>query len=406
MKEVIEGMGDTVPVKQLCAALGFPRSTLYRLRQPVAAPASPQELRQSPRALSATERATVREVLNSERFADLSPRQVYATLLDEGEYYCSISTMYRILAEHGEVNERRAQRTHPTCTRPELLATAPNQVWSWDITWLRGAGKWQHFYLYVILDIFSRYVVGWMLAEEESGILAEQLFACGAPKVIAETCRKQGIQRDQLTLHADRGAPMTAQTVAQLLEELGVTKSHSRPHTSDDNPFSEAQFKTLKYRPDYPERFESLVQAHQWATSFFDWYNNKHRHSRLGLMTPAAVHWGLDQQLTRQRQQVLQAAYTTHPERFVNGLPKPPQVPDAVWINPPLPASSPAGAETAAETATHTEAITALPGDSSGAQAVSRVGGCMPTCAALDTAEHRNTIARRCDCRIDTFVRQ
>jgi putative transposase len=219
MKEVIEGMGDTVPVKQLCAALGFPRSTLYRLRQPVAAPASAQELRQSPRALSATERAMVREVLNSERFADLAPRQVYATRLDEGEYSCSISTMHRILAEHGEVNERRAQRTHPTYIRPELLATAPNQVWSWDITWLRGPGKWQHFYLYVILDIFSRYVVGWLLAAEESASLAEQL--------IAETCRKQGIRRDQLTLHADRGAPMTAQTVALLLEELGVTKSRT-----------------------------------------------------------------------------------------------------------------------------------------------------------------------------------
>lgn len=398
MKEVIEGMGDTVPVKQLCAALGFPRSTLYRLRQPVVTAASAQEQRRSPRAFSETEKATVREVLNSERFADLAPRQVYATLLDEGEYYCSISTMYRILTEHGEVNERRVQRTHPTYTRPELLATAPNQVWSWDITWLRGAGKWQHFYLYVILDIFSRYVVGWLLAEAESGELAEQL--------IAETCRKQGIQRDQLTLHADRGAPMTAQTVVQLLEELGVTKSHSRPHTSDDNPFSEAQFKTLKYRPDYPERFESLAQAHRWATAFFDWYNNKHRHSRLGLMTPAAVHWGLDQHLTLQRQQVLQAAYAAHPERFVNGLPKPPQVPVAVWINPPLPADSPAVAETATETATHTEAITALPGDSSGAQAVSRVGGCLPTCAALDSAEHRSTIARRCDCPNDTNVRQ
>ena len=394
MKEVIEGMGNAVPVNKLCAALGFPRSTFYRLQQPTATPAPAQELRRSPRALSSAEKATVREVLNSERFVDQAPRQVYGTLLDEGEYYCSISTMYRILAEHDEVNERRAQRTHPTYTRPELLATAPNQVWSWDITWLRGPGKWQHFYLYVILDIFSRYVVGWLLAEEEAGALAERL--------IAETCRKQGIERDQLTLHADRGAPMTAQTVAQLLEDLGVNKSHSRPHTSDDNPFSEAQFKTLKYRPDYPERFASLAQAHQWATAFFDWYNNEHRHSSLGLMTPAAVHWGLDHQLTQQRQQVLQAAYAVHPERFVNGLPKPPQVPAAVWINPPLPASSPA----AAETATQTEAIPALPGASSGAQAGSRVGGGLPTCAALDAAEHRDMIARRWDCRNDTNVLQ
>jgi putative transposase len=373
MKAVIEGMGDTVPVNKLCATLGFPRSTLYRLRHPAAAtPARLQEPRSSPRALSATEKTTVREVLNSERFADLAPRQVYGTLLDEGEYYCSISTMYRILGEQGEVNERRQQRTHPTYTRPELLATGPNQVWSWDITWLRGPGKWQHFYLYVILDIFSRYVVGWLLAEVEAADLAEQL--------IGETCRKQGIQRDQLTLHADQGAPMTAQAVAQLLEELGVTKSHSRPHTSDDNPFSEAQFKTLKYRPDYPERFESLADAREWVTAFFDWYNNEHRHSSLGLMTPAAVHWGLDHQLTLQRQQVLQTAYAAHPERFVKGLPKPPQVPEAVWINPPLAANPVATTETAPQT----EAIPALTGEPSGTEAESRVGGCLPTCVALD----------------------
>lgn len=391
MKAVIEGMGDTVPVNKLCATLGFPRSTLYRLRHPAAAtPARLQEPRSSPRALSATEKTTVREVLNSERFADLAPRQVYGTLLDEGEYYCSISTMYRILGEQGEVNERRQQRTHPTCTRPELLATGPNQVWSWDITWLRGPGKWQHFYLYVILDIFSRYVVGWLLAEVEAADLAEQL--------IGETCRKQGIQRDQLTLHADRGAPMTAQAVAQLLEELGVTKSHSRPHTSDDNPFSEAQFKTLKYRPDYPERFESLADAREWVTAFFDWYNNEHRHSSLGLMTPAAMHWGLDRQLTLQRQQVLQTAYAAHPERFVKGLPKPPQVPEAVWINPPLTANPVATTETAPQT----EAISPLTGEPSGAEVESRVGGCLPTCVALDPAEHQTTIAGRWDCRHDT----
>ena len=389
MKAVIEGMGDTVPVNKLCATLGFPRSTLYRLRHPAAAtPARLQEPRSSPRALSATEKTTVREVLNSERFADLAPRQVYGTLLDEGEYYCSISTMYRILGEQGEVNERRQQRTHPTYTRPELLATGPNQVWSWDITWLRGPGKWQHFYLYVILDIFSRYVVGWLLAEVEAADLAEQL--------IGETCRKQGIQRDQLTLHADRGAPMTAQAVAQLLEELGVTKRH--PHTSDDNPFSEAQFKTLKYRPDSPERFESLADAREWVTAFFDWYNNEHRHSSLGLMTPAAVHWGLDHQLTLQRQQVLQTAYAAHPERFVKGLPKPPQVPEAVWINPPLAANPVATTETAPQT----EAISPLTGEPSGAEVESRVGGCLPTCVALDPAEHRTTIAGRWNCWHDT----
>ena len=398
MKEVIAQVADRVSVKQLCAALGFPRSTFYRLHGSslgaVATPTPTRQVRRSPRALSTAEKATVRAVLNSERFADLAPRQVYATLLDEGEYHCSISTMYRILAEHGEVHERRAQRRHPTYTRPELLATAPNQVWSWDITWLRGPGPWQHFYLYVILDIFSRYVVGWLLAEEESAHLAEHL--------IAQTCRKQGIQRDQLTLHADRGAPMTAQTVAQLLAQMGVTKSHARPHTADDNPFSEAHFKTLKYRPDYPARFASLAQAHQWATGFFTWYNHAHRHSRLGLMTPAAVHGGLDHQLTQQRQQRLRAAYAAHPERFVNGLPKPPQVPDAVWINPPRPTPAP----TAGETATQTAGIPALTGDTSGAQAGSRVGGCLPTCAALDAAQHRDRLACCWDCRNDTNVLQ
>ena len=372
MREVIESVGQCVPLTKVCAAVGVPRSTLYRLRKPPVD--KPQQPRRSSRALSSEEKATVREVLNSERFVDLSPRQVYGTLLDEGEYYCSISSMYRILDEYGEVNERRRQRRHPEYTRPELLATGPNQVWSWDITWLRGPGRWQHYYLYVIVDIFSRYVVGWMLAEEESGDLAEQL--------IVEACRKQGIERDQLTLHADRGAPMTSQTVAQLLEDLGVAKSHSRPHTSDDNPFSEAQFKTMKYRPDYPARFDSLAHARTWAIAFFDWYNNQHRHSNLGLMTPATVHWGMDDQVTVQRQQVLRAAYAAHPERFVKGMPTPPQAPDAVWINPPLTAAP----VTTAETGAHTEAITALTGDMSGAQVGSRVGGpCpLPTCAALD----------------------
>jgi len=383
MKEVAETMSNAIPLKKLCAVLGIPRSTVYRMRKPTA----PQAPHRPPRALSEGEKATVLEVLNSERFADLAPRQVYGVLLDEGEYYCSISSMYRILREQNELNERRQQRTHPTYRRPELLATTPNQVWSWDITWLRGPGKWQHYYLYVILDVFSRYVVGWLLAEEEAGDLAEQL--------IAETCRKQGIARDQLTLHADRGAPMTSQTVAQLLEEPGVVKSHSRPYTSNDNPFSEAQFKTLKYRPDYPDRFESLDQARQWTSAFFDWYNNHHHHSNLGLMTPATVHAGLDAQLTVQRQQVLHAAYAAHPERFVNGIPSPPQLAEAVWINPPLSGLLPEQAETA----TQTEAIPALPGNLSGAQAVSRVGGCLPTCEALDTAEHRTIIAERWDCR-------
>ena len=386
MKEAIESVSGRVPMTAACTAFGFPRSTLYRLRKPPAPKTKRQ--RRSSRALGVEEKARVRKALNSERFVDHSPRQVYGTLLDEGEYHCSVSSMYRILNEHAEVKERRRQRTHPQYKRPELLATGPNQVWSWDITWLKGSSKWQYFYLYVILDIFSRYAIGWMLAEQESGDLAEHL--------IAETCRKQGIERDKLTLHADRGAPMTSQTVAQLLEDLGVAKSHSRPHTSDDNPFSEAQFKTLKYRPDYPERFDGMNHAREWATSFFDWYNNHHRHSSLGLMTPATVHSGLADQLTAQRQKVLQRAYATHPERFVKGMPKPPQVPDAVWINPPHTTVQ----GTYSETATQTEAIPAVTGKTSGAQAGSRVAD-FATCEALDAAEHRNNIPCCWDCRND-----
>jgi putative transposase len=219
---------------------------------------------------------------NHERFADQSPYEVYATLLDEGVYHCSIRTMYRILAGYDEVQERRDQLCHPAYAKPELLATGPNQLWSWDITKLRGPATWQYYYLYVILDIYSRYVVGWLLAEYESAELAQQL--------IAESCHKQGIARDQLTLHADRGAAMIAKSLAQFLSDLGVDKSHSRPHTPDDNPYSEAQFKTMKYRPDYPHRFDSKDHALTWARNFFPWYNQEHYHIALGLLTPAMVH--------------------------------------------------------------------------------------------------------------------
>jgi putative transposase len=275
------------------------------------------------------ERERVHEVLNSERFQNQAPHQVYGTLLDEDIYYCSIRTMYRILDEQDEVHERRNQRKHPNYSKPELLATGANQLWSWDITKLRGPATWSYFYLYVILDVFSRYVVGWLIAEGESAELAEQL--------IGESCRKQQIERGELTLHADRGPAMIAKRVAQLLIDLDVAKSHSRPYTPDDNPFSESQFKTMKYRPDYPNRFESLAAAQAWAQTFFDWYNNQHRHSSLGLMTPATVHYGQAATLTSQREVTLQTAYEQHPERFVKGLPKPPAVPTAVWINPPRP---------------------------------------------------------------------
>jgi putative transposase len=327
----------------------------------------------------------VRDVLNGERFQDCAPRQVYATLLDEGIYLCHWRTMYRVLDEYGEVRERRKQLRHPAYTKPELLATAPNQVWSWDITKLKGAVKGRYYYLYVVLDIFSRYVVGWLLAERESEELARHL--------IAESCRKEQIGKAQLTLHADRGSPMIAKSMAQLLGDLGVAKSHSRPHTSDDNPYSEAQFKTMKYRPDYPERFGSLQEGNHWARHFFDWYNHEHRHTGLALMTPAMVHSGVAEQVTQKRQQVLQAAYARHPQRFVNGVPVSPPLPDAVWINPPV--STPT-------LAAQTEAIPAIAENLPGAQAVSRVGGGWPTGEALDDGEHRATLVGRWDYQSDT----
>lgn len=327
MREATEALAAHIPVTRACDALAVPRSSLYRSRQPTVK----QEVGTRPtptRALSPEEKETVRDLLNSERFCDHSPYQVYATLLDEGSYHCSISTMYRILREHDEVHERRDQRRHPVYSKPELLATAPNQLWSWDITKLKGPATWQLFYLYVVLDVFSRYVVGWLLTEKESSDLARVL--------VAESYQKQRVNPEQLTLHADRGPAMIAQSLAQLLGKLGVSKSHSRPYTPNDNPFSEAQFKTMKYRPDYPARFDSLTDAQNWARDFFYWYNNEHRHSSLGLMTPATVHYGQAAALTAQRQLALRAAYEAHPERFVKGPPQPPELPQAVWINPPV----------------------------------------------------------------------
>jgi putative transposase len=330
MNSAAEKLARQIPVKQACVALGVSRSSLYRRRrQPTCQASPPATPTEHHRALSQEERRQVLGILHSERFQDSPPRQVWATLLDEGEHYCSVSSMYRILKEQNESRERRNQRTHPTYARPELLATAPNQLWSWDITWLRGPQRLDYYYLYVILDVFSRYTVGWMVAEEESADLAHHL--------IAQSCRKWAIQPGTLTIHADRGAPMTSKAVGQLMEDLGIAKSHSRPYTSNDNPYSEAQFKTMKYRPDYPDRFENMAGARLWASPFFDWYNHQHRHSSLGLMTPATVHFGLAAQVTEKRAQVLQYAYQRHPERYVKGLPQPPQLPQAVWINPPTP---------------------------------------------------------------------
>jgi putative transposase len=282
--------------------------------------------------LSDEEKAEVRSVLNSERFQDQSPRQVYATLLDADEYLCHWRTMYRVLEEHQEVRERRNQVRHPTYAKPELLATAPNQLWSWDITKLRGPVRWTYYYLYVMLDVFSRYVVGWMVAERESAELAQELTMAA--------CANQQIEAGQLTIHADRGSPMIAKSMTMLMSDLGVNPSHSRPHVSDDNPYSEAQFRTLKYSPSYPDRFGSLADARHWCERFLTWYNQEHHHTSLNLLTPADVHYGRAEEKLAQRQVVLQRAYAAHPERFVKGPPTTPKLATAVWINPPPAADS------------------------------------------------------------------
>ena len=320
-------MALEVGIAPACLALGVSRATLYRQRSPPA-PALIKGRPKPPRSLSTDEQQQVLALLNSERFMDCSVAEVYATLLDEGTYLCSIRTMYRILAAHRQVKERRRQRQHPSYTKPELLATAPNQLWSWDITKLRSHQKWTYFQLYVIIDVFSRYVVGWMVAHRESGSLAERL--------IRLTCQKQLIERGQLTLHADRGTSMTSKTVAFLLSDLGVTKSHSRPHVSNDNPFSEAQFKTLKYQPTFPKQFGCIEDARAFCQHFFAWYNPAHHHGGIGLLTPEMMHSGQAEIVTQQRQNVLASAYLAHPERFVHQPPRPPLVPTAVWINPPI----------------------------------------------------------------------
>jgi len=325
--QTVEQLAQTIGVQAACDVLAVPRGSLYRGRHPHPETIIP---RRSPRALSQAEKEKVRFELNSERFQDCAPREVYATLIDEGQYLCSWRSMYRILDENQEVRERRNQLHHPNYVKPELLATDPNQLWSWDITKLLGPAKWTYYYLYTILDVFSRYVVGWMIAERETATLAQEL--------ISETCARQDIQPAQLTIHADRGSSMTSKPVALLMADLGVTKSHSRPHVSNDNPYSEAQFKTLKYRPDYPCRFGCLADARAWAQLFFGWYNQEHHHSGLALLTPAEVHFHRSESVLQTRQEVLKAAFQKNPQRFVKGSPIPEPLPKAVWINPPKPA--------------------------------------------------------------------
>ena len=326
--KAVEHLAQNVGTSKACDALDVSRASLYRQRHRQAEPArNAASKRSSSRALPESEREQVRQTLYSERFMDKSPYQVYARLLDDGEYLCSVRTMYRILERNNASKERRNQLKRPNYAKPELLATGPNQVWSWDITKLKGPEKWTYYYLYVILDIFSRYVVGWMLAHCEQAELAS--------KLIRDTVEKQNVREDELIIHSDRGPSMTSHSVSQLLISLGVTKSHSRPHVSNDNPFSESQFKTMKYQPDFPARFGCYEDGLGFCRQFFGWYNDEHYHSGIGLVTPSSLHYGEAAQVVVSRQVTLATAYATHPERFVHGRPKPPQLPSAVWINPP-----------------------------------------------------------------------
>jgi putative transposase len=324
--DLVEELDDPrIPIVQACAALGISRATLYRQTQP-ARPVSVPVRRPSPRRLDDSERQVLLDTLHSEEFVDQPPTEVYATLLSRGVYLASIRTMYRVLASFGESAERRAQRGPMTHAKPTLTATAPNQVWTWDITKLRGPGHGVFYCLYVILDLFSRMTVGWLLAECESAVLAQQLFT--------EAVERHGVARDALTVHADRGSAMRSEALAQLFASLAVTRSFSRPHVSDDNAFSESQFKTLKYQPDYPERFTSLAHAQAWCQEFFAWYNDHHQHSGLALFTPAEVFFGRVEEVAARRQAALDQAYAQHPERFPNGPPIVRRPPVSVAINP------------------------------------------------------------------------
>ena len=328
IEAAITELTPMVGTTRAIAAVGADRASWYRTHRKSPVPPRPERISTpQPRALSEIERKCLRVTLESDEFVDEAPATVYAKLLDEGIYLGSVSTMYRVLHEHDEVRERRRQATHPAHKKPELIATKPNEIWSWDITKLLGVEKWTYYYCYVILDIYSRYVVGWMLARAERAELAKRL--------INESVAKQGVPRHQLTLHADRGSPMIAKHVALLLADLGVTKSHSRPHVSNDNPYSESQFRTMKYRPDFPDRFGSFEDAHAHCRRFFEWYNEDHRHSGIGFHAPADVHYGRAEKIRERRGGVLLGAYARHPERFVRKIPTPPALPKVAWINQP-----------------------------------------------------------------------
>jgi len=321
-----DDLAAATSTKQACALLGASRATRYRRRRRAAAgPPAPRPVPAN--ALSEAERQHILGVLRSDAYCDLAPAQVWARLLDDGIYLCSISTMYRLLAIAGENRERRRQRTHPARKKPELIAVGPNEVWSWDITKLQGPERGVYYELFVIIDIFSRYVVGWMVSPRETGELAEAF--------IADTLGRHGIERNQLSLHADRGTSMTSKPVAQLLVDLGVARSHSRPHVSNDNPYSEANFKTLKYCPAFPGRFGSIQDARSFCALFFDHYNHMHRHAGIGLHTPASVHYGTAGEIRAKRALTLNAAYAANPARFRYQRPAPPRLPAVAWINEP-----------------------------------------------------------------------
>ena len=329
MIQAAQELAPAVGVRSACRVLGLPRATFYRITRPVIRAEKPVVLsrKPQPRALKPEERDNVLDQLHSDRFIDTAPAEVVATLLDEGIYLCSTRTMYRFLKASKEVRERRRQSRHPKHEMPQLCATGPNQVWSWDITKLKGPVKWVYYYLYVILDIYSRHVVGWMVASRESAELAKCL--------ISATCKKQGIEPGQLDIHADRGSSMKSKVVAQLLEDLNIAKSHSRPRVSNDNPYSESQFKTLKYCPEFPGSFGSIQDARAFNGPFFDWYNNEHRHSGIAMLTPAQVHYGNPNEILRLRHEVTMAAWLAHPERFTKGMPRLQTLPTIAWINPP-----------------------------------------------------------------------
>jgi putative transposase len=325
---MINKLSERINLSRVLENIGLPRSTYYywKNQKDISNSGSRKTKNKPSWSLSNKERQTVLNIMNSEEYCDMSPAQIYHSLLDKDEYFCSIRTMYRILSENNQIKERR-QRRSSNYIKPELLAISPNQVWSWDITKLKSVLKWTYYYLYVILDIYSRYIVGWLLAYRENSDLAKQL--------IYETCLKQNIARDQLTIHADHGSSMRSKPVAFLLSDLGITKTHSRPYQSNDNPYSESQFKTLKYHPTFPDRFNSIEEARTFCSEFFNWYNNNFYHSGLGYYTPYSVHYGTYGEIYLGREKALEKAFSRTPLRFKNGVPKPKKVPDCVWINKP-----------------------------------------------------------------------